>query len=173
MCFPTFNYPKKRKKAKCDRTNQTTNGPTDMVTYRVACTQLKMRVVSIVSTPIVPPTFQANPDKHHKTHKVPLLKAVKCAYVDIVMELLSRGANPNAHDKHGRLPINWAFNRSSYKNMADCNKMVKLLLYSKGGPDQRRIQTEILGHSFARSAHSFACSLVRLLTLLTPSLVGK
>ena len=77
-------------------------------------------------------TAKANPNNHHKTHKVPLLKAVKCAYVDIVMELLSRGANPNAHDKHGRLPINWAFNRSSYKNVADCNKMVKLLLYSKG-----------------------------------------
>ena len=73
---------------------------------------------------------KANPNSHHKTHKVPLLKAVKCAYVDIVMELLSRGANANAHDKYGRLPINWAFNRSSYKNVADCNKMVKLLLYS-------------------------------------------
>jgi len=75
-------------------------------------------------------TSKANPNILTKTHKVPLIKAVKCAYVEIVKELLSKGANPNSHDKYGRLPINWAFNKASYKSIAECNKIVKLLLYS-------------------------------------------
>ena len=41
MCFPTFNYTKKRKKAKCDRTDRPTDRQTDTVTYRVACKRLK------------------------------------------------------------------------------------------------------------------------------------
>ena len=35
------------------------------------------------------------------------------------------------------------------------------------GPEHARTQTEVVGHSFAHIAHSFACS--RLLALLAPS----
>ena len=48
MCFPTFNYPKKRKKAKGDRTDRPTDRPTDRVTYRAACTRLKNIVVFLL-----------------------------------------------------------------------------------------------------------------------------
>ena len=44
MCFPTFKKPKKAKKAKCDGpTDGRTDGQTDTVTYRVACTRLKIK----------------------------------------------------------------------------------------------------------------------------------
>ena len=46
--------------------------------------QINVKMVSVLLG------AKANPNNLHKTHKVPLLKAVKCAYVDIVKELLSQ-----------------------------------------------------------------------------------
>ena len=56
----------------------------DTTTFLISVRQNNMKMVSVLLG------AKANPNNLHKTHKVPLLKAVKCAYVDIVKELLSQ-----------------------------------------------------------------------------------